>query len=88
MISSDPFECPASLLEKARDLPPISTAVAGADGELALESAKRATETGLIEPCLVGDLDQISKMARTIDWDISDYRQVDAKGEIATFQGL
>jgi phosphate acetyltransferase len=56
-------------------------AVAGAGGKLALESARRATEAGLIEPCLVGDRDAIVAIAGTIGWDLSGLRVVPAGDE-------
>jgi hypothetical protein len=55
MLSSLPFECPPELLEKGRAGSPAPTAIVGAGGELAMQSARLAWEAGLIEPCLVGD---------------------------------
>ena len=81
MLSRDPFVCPQDLLDKGRTAPPVPTAVVGAGGEVALESARRATEEGLIEPCLVGDPDAIAAAAEAIGWRIDHVRLVAATDE-------
>ena len=73
MLSTRPFECPPTLLARARQNPAVRTAVANAGAALALESAKQATEEKLIEPVLVGDRNDIARTADQIAWDISDY---------------
>ncbi|MDH3596194.1 MAG: bifunctional enoyl-CoA hydratase/phosphate acetyltransferase [Rhodospirillales bacterium] len=83
MLSTLPFECPSELLERGRAGAPTPTAIAGAAGELALESARRATEEGLIEPVLVGEALRIADLARSIDWDIQGLRIVAAGDEAA-----
>ena len=55
MLSALPFECPPELLERGRGGVPTPTVVAGADSEVALESARLATAAHLIEPILVGE---------------------------------
>jgi len=74
MLSEAAFECPSALLDKARAAKPAATAIAGADGRVALESARRATEAGLIEPHLVGDPAAIAGVAREIGWDTAGLR--------------
>jgi len=81
MLSKAPFEIPRYLLNLCKDVPAVKTAVAGADHMVALESARQATEQGLIDPILVGDGDHIRTLARTIEWDITGIRIVDAGGE-------
>jgi len=83
VLSTLPFECPSELLERGRAGAPTPTAIAGAAGELALESARRATEEGLIEPVLVGEALRIADLARSIDWDIQGLRIVAAGDEAA-----
>lgn len=83
MLSDLPFECPADLLERGGMGVPTPTAVAGATGELPLESARLAAEAGLIEPVLVGEAQRISDLARSIGWDIAGLRVVAAEGEAA-----
>ena len=81
MLSPLPFASPGHVIEKATAATPTPTAVAGAGGRLALESARRATEAGLIEPCLVGDPDAITAAASGIGWDLTPYRCVSAEDE-------
>ena len=81
MLSTKPFEVPPYLQELCKKAPPVITAVAGADHVVALESARQATEDGLIIPVLIGDGDQIRRLARDIDWDIARVRVIDAAGE-------
>lgn len=81
MLSTLPFASPSHLIEQAGAGAPTPMAVAGAGGLLALESARRAAEAGLIEPCLVGDLDDISAIAREIGWDLAGVRQVAAASD-------
>jgi phosphotransacetylase len=81
MLSNQPFEVPRTLIEKAQALPAVEMAVAGADHPVALESAKQATDAGFIIPTLVGNKGDIARIARDLDWDISDVRVVDAAPE-------
>lgn len=81
MLSTEPYQCPPELLEKARTSATISMAVVGAGDTLSLESARRATSAGLIEPCLVGAVEEIHAAARAIGWNIDDYRVIDAADE-------
>ncbi len=83
MLSNLPFECPSELLERGRAGPPTPTAVAGAAGALVLESTRRATEAGLIEPVLVGEALRIADLAKSIGWDIQGLRIVAAEDEAA-----
>jgi len=81
MLSDHPFEIPHTLIEKAQKLPAVAMAVAGADHPVALESARQATEAGLIIPTLVGDKADIERIARDLGWDITGIRIVNSKPE-------
>lgn len=81
MLSTRPYVCPPSLLERARRHPAVDTAVANAGAALALESAKQATEAGLIRPILVGDAEDIARTAEAIGWAIDEYETVHAPDE-------
>jgi phosphotransacetylase len=83
LLSDLPFECPRDLLEKGATGAPAPTAVAGASGELPLESARLAAKAGLIEPVLVGEPNRISALAGAIGWDIAGLRIVTAASEAA-----
>ena len=73
MLSTRPFECPLTLLEQARRYPAVKTSIANAGAAIALESARQATEEGLIEPILVGDKNDIARNADEIAWDIGSF---------------
>jgi len=81
MLSTLPYEIPPYLQALCKTVPAVTTAVAGADHVIALESARQATEDDLIIPVLIGDGDQIRRLARDIDWDISRFQVIDAAGE-------
>ena len=81
MLSTVPFEVPQYLLDLAKSLDRVPMAVAGADNMVVMESARQATEAGLIDPVLVGDQDEIESLARTMGWDISKYRVVNVTEE-------
>ena len=83
MLSPLPFECPPELIEKGRSDAPTPTAVAGAGGEIALESARLAVAAHLIAPVLVGEPDGIARAAQAIGWDIAGLRVVAAEGDAA-----
>lgn len=86
MLSSTPIECPQYLLDKASALAPAPTAIVNAGAQLPMESAKEAFEKGLIEPVLVGDVAVINAIAKTLAWDISALRVIEAAGEVAAAQ--
>ncbi len=81
MLSTVPFEVPAHLMDKARGAPRLTMAVAGAGHPVAMESARRAAEAGLVEPVLVGDADAIRAIARDMGWNIGGVRIVAAGDE-------
>jgi phosphate acetyltransferase len=76
MLSTEPFEVPQYLVELAGNLPDIAVAVAGADHPLAIESARRAAETGAIHPVLIGDADSIRSLAKKAGWNLGDTRVI------------
>lgn len=81
MLSTVPFEVPARLMDKALGAPRLTMAVAGAGHPLAMESARRAADAGLIEPVLIGDADAIGAIARDMGWNIAGLRIVAAGDE-------
>ena len=83
MLSSKPIECPQYLLDKASALAPAPTAIVNAGAQLPMQSAKEASEKGLIEPVLVGNVAEIRAIAKTLAWDISGLRVIAAEGEVA-----
>ena len=81
MLSTAPFECPSWLLDRARENPPLRTAVVNAGTRLAMESARAAANHELINPVFVGDAQEIYDAATEIDWDIREFEIVEAGGE-------
>lgn len=81
MLSKIPFEFPSYLNDRAAGLSPLPMAVAGAGYPLVMDSARRATEAGFIEPVLVGEAAEITDIARQSGWDISRFRLVPADDE-------
>jgi len=83
MLGEQIFECPMSLLNAAKGGKPVRTAVVNAVNAVALESARDATNAGLIEPVLVGNIDEIRAIADKIGWDIGIFEVIEANGEDA-----
>lgn len=83
MLGEPAIECPQSLLAAARGSKPVRTAVVNAVNAVALESARDAAAAGLIEPVLVGNLDEIRRVADQIGWDIGIFEVIEANGEDA-----
>ncbi|MDA1089302.1 MAG: bifunctional enoyl-CoA hydratase/phosphate acetyltransferase [Proteobacteria bacterium] len=83
MLSDAPYEVPPYLLAMAASLPRCPMAIAGADNEVTLESARQATEAGVITPVLVGDRDIIQSLSGVIGWDITGIETIDLTGEQA-----
>ena len=81
MLSSVPFQIPTYLLDRIRNINTVRMAVAGADSLIALQGARQAAESGVIEPVLIGGADEIRSLAHTIGWDITSIQIVDAEGE-------
>lgn len=81
-----PVECPSSLLARAAPLPRATTAVVNAGSPVVMRSVKMAVDENLITPILVGHKGNIEAAAKEINWDISNYRIVDAANEDASAQ--
>ncbi|MEM8792068.1 MAG: bifunctional enoyl-CoA hydratase/phosphate acetyltransferase [Pseudomonadota bacterium] len=83
MLSTTPITAPARLLAAAGAASPARTLIVGADHPVALESARRATEAGLIEPVLIGGAERVAVLAEEAGWDIAPFRLIDATGDAA-----
>ncbi len=81
MLSTLPYRCPDHLLARARQGKRLRVAIVGADNEVALESARLATEAGLIEPLLVGDPARLAATAERLGWDIAAFEALAAEDE-------
>jgi len=80
---STTIQCPEPLLQMARQSPPIKTAIINAVNGLVLESAREASEAGIIIPVLVGNPSAMRSAAESIGWDIGALQMIDASGEEA-----
>ena len=84
MLSDRPFEIPGAQLSKARKFGPKRVAVAGADSEVALMSARVSVEEGLIHAVLLGDEAAIRAKAEKIGWNVNNIEVVGCGDEAET----
>ncbi|MGC2602272.1 MAG: bifunctional enoyl-CoA hydratase/phosphate acetyltransferase [Rhodomicrobium sp.] len=68
-----------SLIEKARKLPPLRTAVVAPEEAHALKGAIMAAELGIIDPVLTGNRSRIEAAAKAAGCNISGYELVEAE---------
>ena len=73
MLSKKEIICPENLLKIAKEKGPVKAVIVNAVKEVAVVSAKQAVEANLIIPVFVGDKATIMKIAKEINWDISNY---------------
>ena len=64
----------AKLIAKARELPPLRTAIVCPEDHNSLSGALLSAEAGLIDPLLIGDPARIEAAARTLGVDISRFK--------------
>ena len=76
MLSKKEIICPENLLKIAKEKGPVKAVIVNAVKEVAVISAKQAVEANLIIPVFVGDKSTIEKIAKEINWDISNYEVV------------
>ncbi len=81
MLSTRPFEVPANLLKKTKPLTTTRMAIAGADNDVALDSALASKKTGLIVPVLIGDEDRIKALLKARDVSSLNMQIINAKDE-------
>ena len=76
MLSKKEIICPENLLKIAKEKGPVKAVIVNAVKEVAIVSAKQAVEANLIIPVFVGDKSIIEKIAKEINWDISNYEVI------------
>jgi len=81
MLSTLPFQVPGDILNKSRQLPSTRMAIAGADHDVAIDSAIACYEAGLIEPVLVGDEGKIKNLLKARNINASTFAIIDASHE-------
>lgn len=72
------------LIAKARELEPVSTAVAHPCDESSLRGAIEAAQEGLIRPILVGPVARIAAAAKKAQLDLTGFETVDAPHSVAS----
>jgi phosphate acetyltransferase len=72
------------LIAKARELEPVTTAVAHPCDESSLRGAIEAAENGLIKPILVGPAARIADVAKKAQLDVTRFEIVDAPYSVAS----
>lgn len=72
------------LIAKARELEPVTTAVAHPCDESSLRGAIEAAENGLIKPILVGPAARIADVAKKAQLDLTPFEIVDAPCSVAS----
>lgn len=82
LLSKEAVECPQGLLDKAKQLDSPAVAIVNAGALLAMQSAKLAVDIGLLEPVLVGDTNNIQRIAKDLNWNLSNVRIVQAESDI------
>jgi len=73
MLSKKEIICPENLLKIAKTKGPVKVVIVNAGKSIAIESAKKSVNEGLIEPIFIGDKLIIEKLAKDIQWNISRY---------------
>ena len=76
MLSNKEIICPDNLLKIAKEKGPVKAVIVNAVKKVAIVSAKEAVEANLIKPVFVGDKSTIEKIAKEINWDISNYEVI------------
>jgi phosphate butyryltransferase len=69
------------VINTAKANPPISLCVAAANDFEVLQAVKEGVQYGIIEPILIGKIDQIAEIAEKIDFDLMPYKIVAAETE-------
>lgn len=69
------------VINTAKTNPPITLSVAAANDLEVLQAVKEAVEHGIIEPILIGKIDQIAEIAEKIDFDLMPCKIVAAETE-------
>ena len=66
----------SELIERSRSKPKLRIAVAAAEDEAVLKSIKSAIKEGVVIPILIGDKNEIERLAHSVDFDLADIQIV------------
>ena len=82
ILDQSKVSAPKSLLTMAKTRAKVARVViAFCHSKSAISGAKQAFDLGLIEPIFVGPRNKIEKEAKNLDWDISNFRVINASEE-------
>lgn len=81
LSNAAPTTSPALLARAKAAGKPARIAIAGADSELPMQSAKQAVEEGIMEPVFCGNPEKITSIASSLNWDISAFETISATSE-------
>jgi len=73
MLSERAVICPPYLLDRVAGLPPLRTAVVNAGSEVVMESVRDCVVAGLIEPLLIGDVEDIKRHGDRLGFDAEEF---------------
>lgn len=81
MLSTLPFEVPGNIMAKAENIAASPMAIAGADNDVALDSALASYDAGLIDPVLVGHKHKIETLLTARERDPASFTIINAETE-------
>ena len=71
VLSPEVVTCPDYLLQKARNCPPVKTAIVGTGARVVLESVRASVDAGIIDPVLIGEPGILAQIGDEIGFDIN-----------------
>ena len=80
-LTSENIVCSNHLLSRAKKLKKPNVVIANAGSVLPMLAALEATKIGIMTPIFVGDIKAIEKEADDLNWDITNFEIIAAKGE-------
>ena len=80
-LTSEKIVCSNHLLSRAQKLKKPNVVIANAGSVLPMLAALEATKIGIMTPIFVGDIQAIEKEADDLNWDITNFEIIAAKGE-------
>ena len=83
MLSTKPFEVPRDLLARAKGMPAINMAIAGAGSIEVMQCVKSGIETGVLRPVLVGNREKMESLAAQCGLSLSGLHIVETESEEA-----
>ena len=83
VLSPEAVTCPDYLLQKARNCPPVKTAIVGTGARVVLESVRASVDAGIIDPVLIGEPGILAQIGDEIGFDINHHEIISTPDEKA-----